>query len=363
MRPGHRLHGRILGAGLKRLALVLHLNPQTQLPSLGKWPRQSLQLRQHLWRGAPRQPAPGPGQGATPGRAIKIVAPSDNTQINPLCTGKSVCRPGIEFELILVDPLNKRTHKADRIVRKGHVLRVLAASVRFERDSKNHRPHAHHPQRVAALDNQDPISTNSAAVAIGNQRQRSILLRLDLLVPHNSRQPQVPPQFHPAFYECLDRAQSRGHSPLHIRRPPSVHAVALATSRRAVPHGNRIEMAIEHQGGTIPLSRNTRVEIVPSRTNFPHIDIQTNPAHHIAICAAHFGFVHGHTVYIDQFQGPLNHPFPVNGRYEFFCLHRLSPNHPVPGKSTRQHLICPGRPCPSLSKAQIGLLSLLPMED
>ena len=112
-----------------------------------------------------------------------------------------------------------------------------------------------------------------AAVAIGDQRQRPVLLRLDLLVPHNRRQPQVALQFQPAFQERLDRGQRRGHAPLHVGRSPSVHAVALAAGGRAGPHGNGVEMAIEHQRGAIPPSRNACVEVVAPRSHFPHIDL------------------------------------------------------------------------------------------
>ena len=114
---------------------------------------------------------------------------------------------------------------------------------------------------------------NPTAVAIGDQRQRPVLLRLDLLVPHNRRQPQIALQLHPAFQERFDRTQRRGHSPLHVGRSPSVHAVALAAGGRAGPHGNGVEMAIEHQRGAISSARDPRVEVVAPRSHFPHIDL------------------------------------------------------------------------------------------
>ena len=191
MRLRDRLHRRIVAGRFERLPFVDHVDVQLQLAGLGDRRRQFAQLGQSLLRVGARPPAQRAGQPAKHRRAVEVVACLHRPHVDALRPRQGMQPAPVQLLLVGGDALDQIADESNRVFAEWHVSGVGSPARGGELDLEDHGAHAHHPQLVPALADQNPVAADPAAFPVLDQGQGAVLSGLRLFVAYDGGEPEV----------------------------------------------------------------------------------------------------------------------------------------------------------------------------
>ena len=340
MRGTDGLHQRIVHRCLERFTFVLHRHLRRQSPRFGDRCHQLPEFLEYLAGAPARRPSAGAGKTTRHGRAVEVVAGVQDAEVDPFGTGQRMDVSVVEFILAGGNRGNQIAGETDRVVLEIDVLCVATTIGGRQHDREDHRPHAHHPQLVVTLDNDDPLGGNAAIVDVGDQRLGPVLLGLGFLVSDHGGQPEIAGQRGSRFEQSPSGSQHRGHATLHVGGAAAVKQVPIAVTRLLGLVGDGVEMPVEHQRGPGALATKTRIEIGATRRDLADIHFQAQFPQLAFVVPADLGLVHGHAGNLHHLLGQIRNPATVDLFKNRFSHRRRCPSRGIRwavGKSR-----CPG---------------------